>query len=50
MPNEYVAGWVLEAIWAICLREKYPAPAGMRSPDRPARNVDTIETTLYINK
>jgi len=50
MPIEYEAGWVPETVWAICSREKYPAPAGIRTPDRLACSVNTIAITLCLNK
>jgi len=44
LPNKHEAGWAPEAVWTFCGRELLPAPAEIRTPDSPGRNVVTIPT------
>jgi hypothetical protein len=38
VPIEQEAGWVPEQVWKRWWGENFPAPAGTRTPDHPARS------------
>jgi hypothetical protein len=45
-PIEYEAAWVPELVWTFWRREKFIAPTGIRTPDRPA--CDPVATRIML--
>ena len=46
VPIDYEVCRTPESVWTFWKREKYVAPTGIRTQDRPTRSLVTISTTL----
>jgi hypothetical protein len=46
VPTEQVAGWAPEPVWIRWWREKFPAPAGIRTPNQPANSPALYRSSL----
>jgi len=44
--NKWEAEWAPELVWTFWRRAKYFLCAGIQTPDHPAQNLATIQTTL----